>query len=297
MSLKQKISVNREKPIDYLTLINSAYFQRLLLSVIVLAYSVITFFEFGLPSSVTAKLKNQIPSLTLTFLALVTTIEIADRMRQDKSRQETRKKLEKLSDVEEGLISRCAIEVEGECPTKRDNFLQGTWLSLYQDQDASENLLKKMKWSTEIIEIIELGSILYLNSKADEQQKMIQGLGRYVKDGVILGHWINCGAAHCKQGEFLLEISHNDHYLFGYYNRPHSEYKHFYKWILIKAIDKNKDSILKELDNYLDEAWEKMKQLKEDDLTTIYSKNQQSSKYDALADSFEKLIANIPVVD
>ncbi len=296
MNSKTKNYATGEEPIDYVKLVNSASFQRFLLSVIVLAYSVITFFEFGIPDPLIQKLKAQIPSLTLTFIALVTTIEISDRIRQEETEKETRRKLDKLSDVEEGLISRCAIEIEGECPTS--SFLEGTWLSLYQDQDAREHVENRVKWATEIIEIIELGSVLYLSSKADEQQKMIQALGRHIKDGVILGHWINCGAVHCKQGEFLLEISHNDNYLFGYYNRPNTEYKHFYKWILIKATDRDKATILDQLDTYLDEAWGKLKQLKEDDITSDYNNQKQGDpRYDSLASKFEKMIAAIPIVD
>jgi len=281
---------------DFAEFINSAVFQRMLLSIIVLIYSLITMFEFGLPEVITSKLKANTTSLTLTFLALVTALEISDRMRQEKTSQEARRKIEKLSNVEESLISRCTIELEGESPIN-SNFLHGTWFSLYQDQDAVDHVEGKIRWVTEVIEIIELGSVLYLNSKVDEQQKMIQALGRRVKDGVILGHWVNSEESSCKQGEFLLEISHNGKYLFGFYNRPKTEYKHFYKWILVKALDKDKDSILETLDSYLDEAWSKMQHLQGDDLSSIYSTRPESSKYEDVAQSFEKLISEIRVVD
>ena len=301
MRVKSDNSKHNNKDNDFWDSINSSSFQRIILSCICLIYSIITMFEFGIPEQLLAKLKAQTPSLTLTFLALVTGIEISDRLRKEETYQKAKRKLDKLSDVEEKLISRCAIEIEGESPVS-SNFLQGTWLSLYQDQDSLEYFQRRMKWATEIIEIIELGSVLYLYSKADQQNKLIQALGRHVKDGVILGHWINCGEVNCKQGEFLLEISRNGKYLFGYYNRPNTDYKHFYKWILIKAVDKakglisTKESILENLNAYLGEAWDKVKQIEGDELTSETDEN-GNLIYDNYAVSFENLINNIPVVD
>lgn len=294
-SIKNK-NEGRSKSNNLAEIINDPVFQRILLSTIALVYSLVTFFDFGLPEVITNKLKANIPSLTLGFLALVTAVEISDRTRQEKTTQEARRKIEKLSDVEENLISRCTIELEGESPIN-SNFLHGTWFSLYQDQNGVDHAEGKIKWATEVIEIIELGSVLYLSSKVDEQQKMIQALGRRVKDGVILGHWINCKEPSCKQGEFLLEISHDGKYLFGFYNRPTTEYKHFYKWILVKAFGKDKESILRTLDSSLDEAWSKMQHLQGDDLSTIYSATSGFSKYEEVAESFEKLISKIQVID
>lgn len=216
--------------------------------------------------------KEKIPSVILALLSGITIAEVIERwdlQEKDRHSQELKTLTENLFGKIEGEltsisnIAQLIQELEGESFSYSKDF-SGDWLSIYQGHHDPDSAELVFDWCLENIEIVELGRLIYFETKSNEKAEVINALGKLIEERTVIGHWVTCASNGRKKGEFLLQQDGNGDLLYGVYSTSHDQYQHpFYNWILVnkKNLLTNEVKSFETIYKQIQKAWAKLKPL------------------------------------